>query len=155
MLIWTRALIRTVSEMELFECTTANLLIRKRYYVYVLFLTPVYFVQVTQLVQFIINVRKFHRQHQCTLQLLWRHDVLFVWVRLDDRMTGQNYLDFLQIELPKQRMFLWLRGLLCASSMTEPLLIIPDMWCNISMTLSLIGGSVVAVPLTGHQDLQT
>jgi len=29
------------------------------------------------------------------------------------------------------------------------------MWCNISMTLSLIGGSAMAVPLTGHQDLQT
>jgi len=28
--------------------------------------------------------------------------MLFVWVRLDDRMTGQNYLDFLQNELPKQ-----------------------------------------------------
>jgi len=26
---------------------------------------------------------KFHRQHQCTLQLVWRHGVLFVWVRLD------------------------------------------------------------------------
>jgi hypothetical protein len=26
---------------------------------------------------------------------------------------------------------------------------------NISMTLSLIDGSVVAVPLTGHQDIQT
>ena len=29
----------------------------------------IYF-QVTELVQFIINDRKFHRQHQCTLQLL-------------------------------------------------------------------------------------
>ena len=33
---------------------------------------------------------------------MWRHGVLFVWVRLDDRMTGQNYLDFLQNELPIQ-----------------------------------------------------
>jgi len=49
-----------------------------------------------ELVQFIINVRKLHRQHQCTLQLAWRHGVLFVWVRLDDRLTGQNNLDFLQ-----------------------------------------------------------
>ena len=71
---------------------------------------------------------------------------------LDVRMTGQNYLDFLQTNY---RMFLWLHGSLCTFSMTEPLLIIPDMWCNISMTLSLIGGSDVAVPLTGHQDLQT
>jgi len=36
-----------------------------------------------ELVQFIRNVRKFHRQYQCTLQLVWRHGVLFVWVRLD------------------------------------------------------------------------
>ena len=99
---WMCVLFRTVSQIELFECTTAKLLIRKRYYVYVLFLIPVFIVQVTQLVQFIINVRKFHRQHQCTLQLVWRHGVLFVWVRLDDRVTGQNYLDFLQNELRKQ-----------------------------------------------------
>ena len=59
-----------VSEIELFECTTAKLLIRKRYYVYILFLIPVFIVQVTEVVQFIINVRKFHRQHQCTLQLV-------------------------------------------------------------------------------------
>jgi len=39
---------------------TAKLLIRKRYYVYVLFLITVFIVQVTELVQFIINVRKFH-----------------------------------------------------------------------------------------------
>ena len=62
-------LFRTVSEIELFECTTAKLLIRKRYYVYVLFLIPVFIVHVTGLVQF-MNVRKFHRQHQCTLQLV-------------------------------------------------------------------------------------
>ena len=40
---------------------TAKLLIRKRYYKYVLFLIPVFIVQVTELVQFIVNVRKFHR----------------------------------------------------------------------------------------------
>ena len=40
---------------------TAKLLIRKRYYVYVLFLIPVFIVQVTELVQFVINVRKLHR----------------------------------------------------------------------------------------------
>jgi len=82
MFIWTCVLFQTVSEIELFECTTAKLLIRRRYYVYVLFLITVFIVRVTELVQFIINVRKFHRQHQCTLQLVWRHGVLFVWVRL-------------------------------------------------------------------------
>jgi len=40
---------------------TSKLLIRKRYYEYVLFLIPVFIFQVTELVQFIINVRKFHR----------------------------------------------------------------------------------------------
>jgi hypothetical protein len=39
---------------------TTKLLIRKRYLEYVLFLIPVFIVQVTELVQFIINVRKFH-----------------------------------------------------------------------------------------------
>jgi len=42
--------IPNISEIELFECTTAKLLIRKRYYVYVLFVMPVFIVQVTQLV---------------------------------------------------------------------------------------------------------
>ena len=65
------------------RCTTAKLLIWKRYYVYVLFLIPVFIVKVTELVEFLINIRKFHRQHQRTLQLVWRHGVLFVWVRLD------------------------------------------------------------------------
>ena len=40
---------------------TAKLLVRKRYYEYVLFLMPVFIVQVTELVQLIIKVRKFHR----------------------------------------------------------------------------------------------
>jgi hypothetical protein len=39
---------------------TAKLLIRKRHYQYVLFLIPVFIVQVTEFVQIIINVRKFH-----------------------------------------------------------------------------------------------
>jgi len=30
------------------------------------------------------------------------NDMLIGPVILDDRMTGQNYLDFLQIQLPKQ-----------------------------------------------------
>ena len=83
-------------------------------------------------------------------------DMLIGPVILDDLMTGQNYLDFLQNELPKQLEDVpWLHALLCIFSMAEPLLIIPDMCCNISVTLPLIGGSVVTVPLTGHQDLQT
>jgi hypothetical protein len=43
-------------------------LIRKRNYQYVLFVIAVFIVQVTELVQFVINVQKFHRQHQCN----WR-----------------------------------------------------------------------------------
>jgi hypothetical protein len=43
-------LFRTASEIELFHCTVPKLLIRKRYYV--LFLIPVFIVQVTKLVQF-------------------------------------------------------------------------------------------------------
>jgi hypothetical protein len=34
-------------------------------------------------------------------------------------------------------------------------LIIPDLWCNISMSFSLIGGSVVALPLSDSKDLHT
>jgi len=49
--LYERVLFRMVSETELFECTTAKLLIRKRYYVYVLFLIPVFIVQGTELVQ--------------------------------------------------------------------------------------------------------
>ena len=83
-------------------------------------------------------------------------DMLIGPVILDDHMTGQNYLNFLQNELPKQ-----LEDVPLATRIAKyfqhdgAFLIIPDMWCNISMTLNLIGGSVVAVPLTGHQDLQT
>jgi hypothetical protein len=40
----------TVPEIELFYCTVPKLLIRKRYYV--LFLIPVFIVQVAKLVQF-------------------------------------------------------------------------------------------------------
>ena len=61
-------------------------------------------------------------------------DMLIGPIILDHRMTGQNYLDFVQ---------------------TEPLLIIPDLCCSISMTLSLISGTLAVVPLTSHQDLQT
>jgi hypothetical protein len=48
---------------------TAKLLIRKRYYQYVLFVIPVFIVQVTELVQFVTNVRKLHR---FTLFRQWR-----------------------------------------------------------------------------------
>jgi hypothetical protein len=48
--ICTCVLFRTVSEIELFHCTVPKLLIRKRYYV--MFLIPVFIVQVTKLVQF-------------------------------------------------------------------------------------------------------
>ena len=65
MFVWTCVLFQTVSEIQLFECTTAQLLVRKRYYMYVLFLILVFIVKVTELVQFIMNVWKFHRQHQC------------------------------------------------------------------------------------------
>jgi hypothetical protein len=47
----TCVLFRTVSEVELFHCTVPKLLIGKRYYV--LFVIPVFTVQVTNLVQFI------------------------------------------------------------------------------------------------------
>jgi hypothetical protein len=46
----TCVLFRTVSEIQLFYCTVPKLLIRKIYYV--LFLIPVFIVEVTKLVQF-------------------------------------------------------------------------------------------------------
>jgi hypothetical protein len=48
--IHTCALFQTVSEIELFHCTVPKLLIRKRHYVQ--FLTTVFIVQATKLVQF-------------------------------------------------------------------------------------------------------
>ena len=50
---------------------TAKLLIRKRYYEYIPFIIPVLIVQVTELVQFIINVRKFHASHRFTCFRQW------------------------------------------------------------------------------------
>jgi hypothetical protein len=41
----------------------------------------------------VIHFRKFHRQHQCTLQLVWGHGVLLVWVRLDVPLYGRQLLD--------------------------------------------------------------
>jgi hypothetical protein len=48
--ICTCVIFRTVSERDLFHCIDAKLLIRRRHYV--LFLLPVFIVQVTKLVQF-------------------------------------------------------------------------------------------------------
>jgi hypothetical protein len=54
--IYTYILFRTVSGVELFHCTVPKLLIREIYYV--LFLIPVFIVQVTKLVQLasIVNI---------------------------------------------------------------------------------------------------
>jgi hypothetical protein len=60
-------------------------------------------------------------------------DMLNGPIILDDHMTRHNYLDFLQNGVPEH-------GLLSTFSMKEPFLIIPDLWCNISMTFSQIGG---------------
>jgi len=70
-------------------------------------------------------------------------------------MRGQNYLDFLQNELPKQledvpfatRIAMYFQHDGAPSHYTRHVM-------QHLMTLSPIGGSVVAVPLTGHQDLQ-
>ena len=51
-------------------------------------------------------------------------DMLIVLVILDDRMTGRNYLDFLQNELPKQLEDVPLATRIAISF---SLLIIPDM----------------------------
>jgi hypothetical protein len=51
MCICTCVLFRAVSVIELFHCTVPKLLVRRRYYV--LFLIPVFIVQVTKLVQFV------------------------------------------------------------------------------------------------------
>jgi hypothetical protein len=48
--VCTRVLLHTVSEIEVFHCTVAKLLIRGGYYV--LFLISVFIVQVSKLVQF-------------------------------------------------------------------------------------------------------
>ena len=67
--ICTFVLFRTVSEIELFHCTVAKLLI-KRYCL--LFPISVFIVQVTKLVQFTqyCTFSKIPRQHQCTIQLV-------------------------------------------------------------------------------------
>jgi hypothetical protein len=48
--VCTCVLFQMVSKLELFHCTVPKLLIRKRYYV--LFLIPVFIVQVTKFVEF-------------------------------------------------------------------------------------------------------
>jgi hypothetical protein len=45
----------------------------------------------TDLLQFTINVRKSHRQPQCTLQLVCEDCVLFVWVDLHVSLCGQQH----------------------------------------------------------------
>jgi hypothetical protein len=47
----------------------------------------------TNLLQFTINVRKSHRQPQCTLQLVYEDRVLFVWVDLRVSLCGQQHPD--------------------------------------------------------------
>jgi hypothetical protein len=47
--------------------------------------------EITNLLQFIINVRKSHRQPQCTLQLVCESRVLFVWVDLHVSLRGQQH----------------------------------------------------------------
>jgi hypothetical protein len=65
-------------------------------------------------------------------------------VILEDCMTGQSYPQFLRNELPEQ-----LKDIPLATWIAM------YFQHDISMTLSLIGGLVMAVPLTGHQVLQT
>jgi hypothetical protein len=55
---------------RLFHCTVPKLLIRKRYYM--LFLIPVFIVQVIKLVHF----RKYHHQRHCTLQPVRKRHVV-------------------------------------------------------------------------------
>jgi hypothetical protein len=74
----------------------------------------------------------------------------------DDRMTGHNNLDFLQNGFPEQleevplpaRVAMYLQHEGAPSRYTRLVM-------QISVKLSLIGTSVVAGPLTGHQDLHT
>jgi hypothetical protein len=87
--ICARALFRAVSEIELFHRTVADLLIRKRYYL--LFLISVFVVQMTKLYSLhsTIHFRKFHRQHQCILQLVGGYGVFIVEVNLDIPICGR------------------------------------------------------------------
>jgi hypothetical protein len=76
--IYTYVLFWTVSEIELFHCTVARLLI-KRYYV--LYLIPVFIVfkwQNWYSLPRTIHFRKFRRQYQSTLPLVWGHGVLLI-----------------------------------------------------------------------------
>jgi glutaredoxin-related protein len=69
-------------------------------------------------------------------------------VILEDHMTGQNYLEFLQNELLEQ-----LENVPLATRIA--MYFQHDRAPSHYTRLSLIGGSEVVVPLTGHQDLQT
>ena len=85
-------------------------------------------------------------------------DMLTGPVILDDLMTGQNYLDFLQNALQKQledvplatRIAMYFQHDGAPSHYTRHVMQhLNDTFPN------TVGGSVVAVPFTGHQDLQT
>jgi len=85
-------------------------------------------------------------------------DMLIGPVILDDHMTGQNYLDLLQNELPKQlddvplatRIVMYFQHDGAPSHYTRHVMQhLNDTFPN------TVGRSVVAVPLTGHQDLRT
>jgi len=45
---------------------------------------------VTNLLQFTLNVLKFHRQPQCTLQLVGEDHLLFVWIKLHVTLCRQQ-----------------------------------------------------------------
>jgi len=85
-------------------------------------------------------------------------DMLIGPVILDDCMTGQNYLDFLQNKLPKQledvplatRIAMYFQHDKAPSHYTQHVM------QHFNNTFpNTVGGSAVAVPLTGHQDLLT
>jgi hypothetical protein len=70
-------------------------------------------------------------------------------------MTGQTYPEFLQNELPEQLENVPLATRIAMYFQHDGA---PPHYTRLVMqhlNYSLIGGSVVAVPLTGHQDLQT
>ena len=72
-----------------------------------------------------------------------------IGLTLDDCITRQNYL---QNGLPELLEDVTLATRMAAYFQHDrTLLIIPELWWNISMTLSLIR-LVMAIPLTGHQD---
>jgi hypothetical protein len=49
------------------------------------------YTEITNLLQFTINVRKSHRQPQCTLQLVCEDCVLFVWIDFHGSLCWQRH----------------------------------------------------------------